>query len=213
MKKVLILAFFVFSTHIFGQFQISAGMGFNVINASYLTEYINTNFAPPGNRLDDFSSAIEFYGEFGYQIYDDFGIALDYSNVIYSFNTLSYVGTYDISYLHFKPSVIAYYLLSGTGYQFKFGGGIGPRFVSLDEKLPNFAVASSYKSTGYGIVLRGSGNTLLSGDMYANIGIDFRYDISGDLKGNKELYDFINKTEVNLNGITFAVKLGITYFF
>jgi hypothetical protein len=212
MKKLIIFIFFLAKTYSYSQFSVSAGMGFNIINTPSFTQYINTNFATPGNRLSDFNGAIEFFGELSYPLTDEYAISLDYSNVIYSFNTASYVGNYDISYIHLKPSLLAYYVLSGPGYQFKFGGGVGVRFVSLDEKLPNITVTNNYKSTGYGIVLRSSGNTILSSDMYANISVDFRYDLPGNLKGNKYLYDFINKSEVNLNGISFAVKLGITYF-
>ncbi len=213
MKKVILILLIVFTSRMYGQIEVSAGMGFNVINSPIFTEYVNTNFAPPGNRIADFNGAVEFYGELGYNLNDKLGFAIDYSNVIYSFNTASYVGNYDISYLHIKPSLLAYYLVGGEGYQFKFGGGIGPRFVSLDEKMPNLQHSSNYKSTGFGFVLRASGNTLLSEDMYANIAVDFRYDISGNPEGEKKLYDSINKTEVTLNGVTFAVKLGITYLF
>ena len=212
MKKFLFI-FLISGINIFGQFHVSAGMGFNLVNAPVFTDYVNTNFAPPGNRLSDFSSAIEFFGELNYSLNNNFYLAIDYSNVIFSFNTASYVGNYDISYIHFKPSLLSYYVISGTGYMFKFGGGLGPRFVSLDEKLPNFYNSINYKTTGYGIVLRASGNTILSGDMYANIGLDFRYDNTGNLKGYKKLFDTINNSDVNLNGITFAIKLGITYFF
>ena len=45
-----------------------------------------------------------------------------------------------------------------------------------------------YSSTGFGVVLRAEGNTVLSENLYANIGLDIRYDANGepsDSDGNK----------------------------
>lgn len=210
MKKIFFVLFFIF-INVSAQFQVSAGMGLNFVNSPNFNEYINTNFAPPGSRLNDFNSAIEFYGELDYAIKNNFSLAIDYSNLIFSYNTASYVGYYEISYTHFKPSLLAYYNINGNGYQFKFGAGTGVRIVSLNEKLPNLSSNIYYKSTGYGFLLRFNGNTLLSGDMYANIGADFRIDFPGNLKGDFYLYDNINNKKVNLNGVAFSIKLGITY--
>jgi len=207
MKRSILVLMVLFSVAVKGQFEISAGMGLNFINSPAFTDYVNTNFAMQGDRLADMSSAIEFYGELDYNLSENYAIGLDYSNLIFSYNVLSYVGNYDISYTHFKPSAIAYYQLPGDGYKFMFGLGIGPRFVSLEEKLPNISSATNYNASGLGFLLRAAGNTLLSGDMFANIAVDFRYDGTGDTK----IYNSVLKQNVNLTGFSVAVKLGISY--
>ncbi len=211
MKKIILIFVLFFSISIKAQYEITAGMGLDFINSPTFTDYVNVNFALQSDRLSSLNSAIEFYGEFDYELSPSIELGLDYSNLIFSFNTASYVGTYDISYVQYKPSVVVYYQIPGEGYKFKFGAGIGPRFVSLDEKLPYYANSTNYTTTGYGFLLRAEGNTLLSGNMYANIGLDLRYDLAGEPEGDHILINKVLNENLNLNSVSFAIKLGISY--
>ncbi len=213
MKKIILFLILIYSCKINAQFEATAGMGLDFINSPVFTDYINVNYALSGEKLSSMNSAIEFYGEIGYNYLENYNFAIDYSNQIYSFNNTTILGNYDISYIHFKPSIVAYYQLTGIGYKFKFGAGIGPRFVSLDEKLPGLTKENNFTATGYGFLLRVSGNTLLSGDMFANIGVDLRYDIAGELKGDYKLYNNVLNESVDMNSLAFAIKLGVTYIF
>ncbi|MFH0734880.1 MAG: hypothetical protein V1773_10405 [bacterium] len=211
MKKIIILFLMLSSILIKAQYEITAGMGLNFVNSPSFTDYVNVNFALQSDRLSSMNSAVEFYGEFSYDLSPSFGLGLDYSNLIFSFNTISHVGTYDVNYLHYKPSLVVYYQIPGEGYKFKFGAGLGPRFVSLDEKLPYFSNSLNYSTTGIGFLLRAEGNTLLSGDMYANINFDLRYDLPGEPDGDKKLTNRVLNETVNVNSVSFAIKLGISY--
>ncbi len=99
----------------------------------------------------------------------------------------------------------------GTGYNFKFGGGVGPRFASVKESPKGLSDEKEYSSTGFGVVVRAEGNTVLSENFYANISLDIRYDVNGepfDSDGIK-LTNF--NENVNFNSFAVGVKLGISY--
>ncbi len=63
-----------------------------------------------------------------------------------------------------------------------------------------------------GVVLKAIGNTALSKDFFALIGIDIRYDFPGELSnnGNKILNPATNEF-VNMNSISVAINLGVTF--
>ena len=112
------------------------------------------------------------------------------------------------------PSVLGYYVIRGEGYNFKFGGGAGVRFLSVNVTRNGSALATNYSSTGFGAILRAEGNTLLGGSVFANIGFEIRYDINGEPDNNgKYLYNRVLNENVNFNAFSSGVRLGITYIF
>lgn len=215
-KFITALVLLLSSANLFAQFEVTAGMGIGFVNNSSVEDYINLNFANNGNNLHTFNSAIEFYLEGDYYVAENFQIGLEYDLLYFSFTDIqSGSGNYELSYDHYKPTLVAYYVFKGTGYNFKFGGGAGPRFISLEEKLPFIRNRVSYTSTGYGLLLKGQGNTLLGGKFYANIALDMRYDFPGepeDSNGNNIVNNSLQEN-LNINSLTFGIKLGISYFF
>ncbi len=112
------------------------------------------------------------------------------------------------------PSVLNYYVLNGNGYNFKFGGGAGIRFLSLNESLPGTGSTVNYSSTGFGLILRAEGNTAIAQNVYAHIAADVRYDLNGEPKNNsKNLYNRVLKENVNFSSLSFGIRLGISYQF
>ena len=112
------------------------------------------------------------------------------------------------------PSILGYYVLNGTGYNFKFGGGAGVRLLSVDESLPGTGSSDNYSSTGYGFILRAEGNTAIAENVYAHIAADVRYDVNGEPENNGEnLYNVVYKENVNFNSLSFGIRLGISYQF
>jgi hypothetical protein len=113
------------------------------------------------------------------------------------------------------PSVMAYYVLLGNGFNFKFGGGAGPRFVNVSENKKWQGTEDSYSSIGFGGLLRVEGNTALAENVYANIGLDLRYDINGEPEDNNsnKLVNNVKSENVNFNTFSLGVKLGISYLF
>lgn len=195
--------------------QLRASMGIDFINTSSLIDYINqSNFASDGSQLPTFNTAVNFSGEYGKLLNENFQLSVELAYLIYSYNASNINGRYDISYDLIMPSLLAFYVVSGKGYDFKFGGGAGIRFLSVDETLPASARSDNYTSTGFGAIIRAEGNTLLGGNVYANVITDIRYDINGEPKGNLgNLRNNVLNENVNFNSLSVGIKLGVSYFF
>ncbi len=197
------------------QNQFRANMGIDFINTPSLIDYINqSNFASDGSQLPTFNTAVNFSGEYGRLLNENLQLSIELSYLIYSYNAGNINGRYDLSYNLMMPSLLAFYVLSGKGYNFKFGGGAGIRFLSVDETLPASVKSDNYSSTGFGVILRAEGNTLLSGNLFANIITDFRYDFNGEPSGNNtSLHNNVLNENVNFNSLSVGIKLGVSYFF
>jgi hypothetical protein len=213
MKKLLLAVIILFSVnYALAQTELKATMGINFISIPSVQDYINQSY-PSNVKVGTFSSAVIFTGEVGQFLSSNFELGLELPYQIYSYNNNVGLGQYDLTYNSILPSVMAYYAFVGNGYNFKFGGGAGPRFISVKESKKWMGSEVDFSSTGFGVVLRAEGNTILGENFYANIGLDIRYDVNGepsDSDGNK----IINFNEnVNFNSFAFGVKLGISYLF
>lgn len=215
MKKIIVLLLLIFmSTKLSAQFDAAGGMGISFVNNSSLKDYININFAA-GDNISTFFSTVEGFAEVDYSLNNSFQVGLDYSYQYFSYNT-SYggIGQFVLNYAHHKPSLLAYYVISGLGYKFKMGGGVGPRFIDLDETLPSSVNSINYSKTGFGFLARLQGHTLLGGSVYANIGIDARFDAVGEPQdSNSNTLGKTNNQVVDLNSLSVSIKVGVSYFF
>ncbi len=209
MKKIfLFLTAFLFAFETFAQVDVSVGMGINYASNTDLNDYINGNFAY-GDKLNSFSTNVEFYGEVAYDMSPTFALGLEYAMSIFSFsNRVSF--NYDLTYNLHKPSLVAYYVIPGEGYKFKFGGGIGPRFADVVEKIHE---DKSYSSVGYGFLLRGEGHTGLGGNFYAMVAVDMRYDVPGEPKEGDNYLGGEALGGIEVSQLAFGIKLGVTYTF
>lgn len=211
MKKSFLLIYFIFlASQISAQWDISASMGLDFKSSSSFRDYVNTYFSQSGNQMQSFKTAVNFSGEVDYKLSKSFAIGLDYGIQIDSYDSpFGIGGVYEISYSFHRPSIMAYYVIPGEGYQFKLGGGAGPRFVSLSERIYS---QIDYTARGGGIVLKAEGNTMLSKNFYALIGADFRYDFTGDISnGTNTIVNKSTRENLNLNSISFGIYLGITF--
>lgn len=204
-SKLLLLSLFIYSSSLFAQIDISAGMGIDFVNSSSLKDYANFNF-PSSEKISTFNSAVEFFVEGDYTLSENYQIGLEYSYLLFSYSA----NTYEISYGHHRPTLVGYYVIPGPGYKFKFGGGIGYRIVDLEEKIFS---SKNYSSSGVGFLLRAQGHTSLGGNLYANVGIDFRYDMPGEPKdGDTYIIDPGINENVNINSLSIGIRLGVSYF-
>ena len=216
MKKILLFSAILFFTKIlFAQTELKATMGVNFISVASMQDYINqSNYAPLDNQLGTFNAAVIFSVEGGYFLNSKFEMSVEIPYQIYSYNsTIVGAGQYNLSYDELLPSVMAYYVISGTGYNFKFGGGVGPRFVFVTEEKKWQGTSEDYSSIGFGGLLRVEANTSLADNIFANIGFDLRYDVNGEPENNngKTLYNTGMSENVNFNTFSAGVKLGISY--
>ncbi|NJD22703.1 MAG: hypothetical protein FIA82_08570 [Melioribacter sp.] len=210
MKRLMILFFVLASlSQIGAQWDLNFAMGLDFKSSPSFRDYVNSYYAPSGNQIATFKSSVGFETEADYKIHDNFAIGIEYNLQIDSYTTpIGNGGVYEISYNQHRPSVIAYYVIPGNGYQFKFGGGLGYRYVALSEKV---FTSTNYNASGVGFLMRAIGNTLLSKDFYALIGVDLRYDLPGELSnGSKSLINNASGEKLNLNSISVGIYLGIT---
>ena len=211
-KKYFVVIFLLLSSTIFAQGELKGTMGINFLSIPSMQDYINQSFAPSDDQLSSFVSAVVFAGEGGLFLNQSFELTLEAAYQIYSYTNTQLSGKYELAYNNLMPSVLAYYVVSGEGYNFKFGGGFSVRFASVDESLPATGSTTNYSSTGFGGILRIDGNTLLGGSVYANIGAELRYDVNGEPENNgTSLYNHIMEENVNFNTFSAGVRLGITY--
>ena len=84
--------------------------------------------------------------------------------------------------------------------------------MSVDETRNTSVAKTNYSSVGFGTILRIEGNTLLGGNIYANIGADIRYDVNGEPENaqGKNLVNIIQNENVNFNTLSIGVRRGIT---
>ena len=208
---ILILTFATIS---YSQYDIRAGMGISFGATPSLTDYLNQNFEPSNQQLGIFGSAIVFSGEGGYLLNNHYEIGVELAYLINSYNLSYDVGNYRLSYNILMPTLVNYYVIKGQGYDFKFGGGVGPRFVSVNQQLPGTISGVNFTSTGFGFLVRADGNTTLGGDLYANIGVDLRYDFNGKPKnGSTYIHNNVYNQDVNFNSLSATIRLGVSYIF
>jgi hypothetical protein len=216
-KKISVLiVFLLLADTAFSQTELKGVMGINFHSIPSIQDYINqSGIASSDNQVGSFVSAVIFAGEGGLFINHSFELTVEAAYEIYSFTDVKFdTGKDELAFNNFMPSVLGYYVIRGEGYNFKFGGGAGLRFLSVNEIRNGIVAATNYSSTGFGAILRAEGNTLLGGNVFANIGFEIRYDINGEPDNNgKHLYNQVLNENVNFNAFSTGVRLGITYIF
>lgn len=208
-KYIFLLLTITATTNLFAQWDVSASMGLDFKSMPTFRDYINMNFSSANNQISSFKSAVAFGAEADYKLSKNFALGAEYNLQIDSYNGAG--STYEISYSFHRPSLIAYYIIPGVGYQFKLGGGVGYRSVSLSERI---ITETKYSASGFGLVLKAEGNTMLANHFYALIGGNFRYDSTGDVaNGSQNIVNRSTGDKLNLNSISFGIYLGITFTF
>ncbi len=214
-KFFTLLAVLIISTLVPAQTELKGVMGINFLSTPSLNDYINQNFSNPNKQQGSFNSAVNFALEAGRFISPEFLLSIEGVYQITSYTNQISFGQYEFNWNSIMPSVIAYYVIAGKGYNLKFGGGAGIRFSSVEEKQNWIGQFRDLSSTGFGFLVRADGNTLLSGNFYANIGVEVRYDLNGEPKdsGGNPLRNNVQNENVSLNSFTLGVRLGIAYYF
>jgi hypothetical protein len=209
-KTALLFLLIIVSDFTLAQIELKGTMGINFLSVPSMQDYIN--FTHPDDQLSSFNSAIIFAGEAGNFFSPSFLLSIEGAYQLFSYTNVSTAGKYEMVYHLIPVSVLGYYVIKGEAYNIKFGGGIGPRFVNVDESLPALGTTEQYSSTGVGFILRCEGNTLLGGNFYANIGADLRYDLNGEPENSgAKLTNSVYGENVNFDTFSLGVKLGISY--
>lgn len=214
-KTILFILFMIFSEFSLAQIELKGTMGINFLSFPSVQDYINENYAPSGGELSTFSSAVIFTGEVGTFLSNSFELSIEVPYQIYSYTENVGPGQYELAYNSILPSVMAYYVLLGSGYNIKFGGGAGVRFIDVTESKKWQGTEDTFTSVGFGGLLRAEANTALSENFYANLGFDLRYDVNGEPENSNgdTLVNNVKGENVNFDTFSLGVKLGISYLF
>lgn len=209
MKKLVLFFLIIISAYSFAQKEneIRGSMGIDFVSVPDLKDYLERNYT---DILADFSSSVNFSFGYGRMITKSSQLEFEFGYLLNSYNENSGVGIYDLSYSQIMPSLLYNYVIDGKGFNFKFGGGAGVRILSITEKLPADPNQYDYSTFGLGFILRGIGNTSISQDVYAHIGADIRYDLSGKPDENSMGNKIGN---VNFSSFSIGIRLGISYQF
>lgn len=214
-KTILFSLFIIFSEFTSAQIELKGTMGINFLSFPSVQDYINENYAPSDALLGTFNSAVIFTGEVGTFVNKSFELSVEIPYQIYSYTENVGPGQYELAYNSFLPSVMAYYVLLGNGYNIKFGGGAGVRFVSVTEGKKWQGTEDTFTSVGFGGLIRAEANTALAENVYANLGFDLRYDVNGEPQNsnNNTMVNNVKGENVNLDTFSLGVKLGVSYLF
>jgi hypothetical protein len=206
-------ACFLLTTRCAGQISASARLGLDMVSIPSLRDYLNTNYAPADAKLNTFETAVDFSAEANYRAGTlEWGADIRLLLNTYNFNL--YGNQYIFDYTGVHPSLTLYKVLDGPGYQFRFGGGVGPRFLSVNETLPLTTAVTEYSATGFGAFARVDGATGLSSSLFAYIGAELGYDmIPAPASGGKKLKSNSTGEEVTFSALAAGVKLGVMYKF
>ncbi len=213
MKEHLIAGFLMtlLSCSIAAQVDIKATMGVNMVSMPGLRDYLNVNYAR-SNQLSVFSTAVYFSGEADYQ-FEKMQIGIDLSSETNSYNFDQGAGQYTLSYSFLQPNLMLYHFIQGEGYKFRFGAGVGPRFLSVSETDPYIITSeTNYKTTGFGIIGRIDASTAVSKSVFAYLGGDIGFNYLGvPSSGNKKLQAPMQPDGVKFTGFFVGLRLGILY--
>jgi len=209
LKKSLVLVFLMIAT-LQAQWEVRGSMGLNMTSMPDLKEYLNANYFFLNDRLAEFSPSVETGIEVGYQVKENVQLACELS---YEYNSFAFtvIGGSYFSYNLLQPSLLGYYTINGNGFQFKFGGGVGPRFIFASETSPYTTSLVKYSSIGYGLVGKVDGITSLGGNFFAYVGLDLRYNRNGNLSDSdgKEKLNNITNAALTLNSFSLGLKVGV----
>jgi hypothetical protein len=192
---------------------LGGGLGVTLIDAADVVDYINLTYQP-SSKLQDFTTASEFFGAGEVRVSESWGVKLEYSYLLKSYSVAQPYGPdYSFSYGIHMPVVMAQYLVAGRGYAFKIGGGAGYHFAKFTEDA-SVLVSDSYTSRGVGIKLEAEGNTEFDDHLFGLISVDLRDDLMGEFRdpGNKRMMIPVLDKPATMDFFSLGVKFGLIYY-
>lgn len=197
-------------------FDFTVGLGVAAHSAPSIVNYINAVAHPsPDQKLDQFSTAAEFYAVPELQVAKDWSLGIEYSLLIksYALQDQSGFSRSEMSYQVQMPSLLVHYLVFGEGYRVKLGGGVGYHFVQFDQRFPTNGTSETLRTGGLGIKLDAIGNTKFDESFYGSIGFDLRWDFLGTLSRSGADAQVARSTAAlpQMNFFNAGVKFGVTF--
>ena len=197
-------------------FDITVGMGVGAHSAPSIADYVNAVAQPrTEQRLDEFTSVVEFFVAPELQMAEEWSAALEYGLLLkgYTLDDQSGYLRSEFSYQVHMPTLLLQYVLFGDGYRLKLGGGLGYHFVRFSQSYYAYGSEETFHAGGIGLKLGAVGNTQFDETFFGSIGIDLRWDFLGALKrgDGSEVTDRVTNTVPKMNCFTLVVKFGVMF--
>jgi hypothetical protein len=195
-------------------FNVSSGMGLNYYLMESLNDYLSYNWGF-NNRKDDFNSAVDFFGSFGFDLSSDYSVDLDISYSINSFNRSAGVGSYEFAYSLIMSSLILNYHLGQNDYRVSIGAGGGYHFASVREKIPSSISFADFGSKGFGLMIKADGISAISSNLFILVSVNARFNNFSDLLSGTQflVINKTNKENLDLSFTSIGLRLGMKYIF
>ena len=194
---------------------VFGGMGIALVSAPDMVEYINAT-SISSQRVDDFGTAINFFGGIEFPIAEGWGVKVEHSYLFKSYNFMGTNGAlYDLLYEVQAPSVMLQRVYTGKGYFIKAGAGGGYHFGSVTQKTSTFGIETHYTASGIGIKGEIVGQTAFDEDFFGYIGGEFGWEFLGKVKDGKGvlLSNSLRRQDASLNYFFAGLRFGVVYYF
>ncbi len=192
------------------------GMGAAYGNNSSLNTFIgyelpNYNTLSDNQKIKDFRTAFEFFGNVERQVSKNLAMKLDYSYLIKS-NRVSTYPNNTFDYNNHQIVLTLNYIFPGDYHFFKVGAGAGPVFSKL-ESVSYITNIGTYTSTGVLAKAEGTFSIQMGKNLAGYINGYVGNVFSGNLKGGdgKELKNAAGES-VNLSSFMIGLRLGIEFY-
>lgn len=192
------------------------GMGAAYGNNTSLNTFISYelpdyNTLTENQKLKDFRTAFEFFGNAERQVLKNLAVKLDYSYLLKSTNLETYPNnSYD--YNNHQIVLTLNYIIPDDYYFIKFGAGAGPVFSTLDSKsyINNIG---EYTSTGVMVKAESTFSLQMGKNIAGYLNGYIGNVFAGTLKDSngKELKNVVGET-VNLSSFMLGLRLGIEFY-
>lgn len=191
-------------------FSVVAGMGVNLVNAPEIVEYVNST-AAYGHTVDDFATAVEFFGGVEFPVSEEWGIKIEHTYLFNSYNFLMTTGaTQELFYSVQAPSLLVQKVISGEGYFVKIAAGGGYHFSMASQKFSTFGTSADFSSTGFGMKADITGQTAFDQNFYGYIGGHLGWEFQGTLtQSGNALSSFGTK---QIRYFFAGLRFGVTYY-
>lgn len=196
-------------------FAVFGGMGIHVVSAPEFVQYINT-ISVPSQRVDDFGTAVDFFGGIEFPVDDDWAIKIEHSYLFKSYSIPGNLGgTYDLYYSVQAPSVLVQKVVSGRGYFVKFGAGGGYHLGYASQTVSTFNVTTEYTAHGAGVLAEIVGQTAFDDNFFAYIGSTIGWEFMSSLKDHAGNYLSLptSTLHVSLRYFHAGIRFGVVQYF
>ena len=192
---------------------ISAGMGVSYLTQRDLVDMINGGYAS-GKRVDEFNSAVDFFGSVFLPLSADWALRFEYAYVLNGYNISAPFGPGEFTAILHMPSILLEYILVEEGV-YNLSGGVGGGYHIGSLEVEYGTIRDSYTAAGPGMVMMLSGNTALGENLFVHLSVNARWEFLGELRNGSEQSPGrgAGGGPATLGSFGVGARLGASYFF